>query len=242
MIALVTLIIFAGAVIQSALGFGATMITMGFLPLIMEYSTAMGLSIVMVTISTCCISVKYRDAIRWDIMMPFLVPTAIICGLVNVFSAKVNSEIMYLLLGMMFVAVAVFFFAFSTRIHIKPTIASGALLGAICGVCYGLFASGGPTAALYFLPATDSKREYLATIQAFLFVNNIMILIISILMGRLHMTDMPLIGAGAAGLGAGSFLGLLIHDRIPADRFGRVIYAFVGIGGLWIIVTHLTGI
>jgi len=34
MIALVTLIIFAGAVIQSALGFGATMITMGFLPLI----------------------------------------------------------------------------------------------------------------------------------------------------------------------------------------------------------------
>ena len=34
MIALVTLIIFTGAVIQSALGFGATMITMGFLPLI----------------------------------------------------------------------------------------------------------------------------------------------------------------------------------------------------------------
>ena len=53
---------------------------------------------------------------------------------------------------------------------------------------------------------------------------------------------LPLIGAGAAGLGAGSFLGLLIHDRIPADRFGRVIYAFVGIGGFWIIVTHLTGI
>ena len=52
-------------------------------------------------------------------------------------------------------------------------------------------------------------------------------------------TDLPLIGAGAAGLAAGSFLGLLIHDRIPADRFGRVIYAFVGIGGLWIIVSHL---
>ena len=63
MIVLVTLIIFAGAVIQSALGFGTTMITMGFLPLFMEYSTAMGLSIVMVMISTGCISVKYRDAI-----------------------------------------------------------------------------------------------------------------------------------------------------------------------------------
>ena len=34
-------VILAGACVQSALGFGTTMITMGFLPLIMEYSKAM---------------------------------------------------------------------------------------------------------------------------------------------------------------------------------------------------------
>ena len=48
----VMVVILAGSCVQSALGFGTTMITMGFLPLIMEYSKAMGLSIVMVTIST----------------------------------------------------------------------------------------------------------------------------------------------------------------------------------------------
>ena len=223
-------VILAGACVQSALGFGTTMITMGFLPLIMEYSKAMGLSIVMVSISTVYISVKYRDSIQWAVMLPVLIPTMIICGIVNILSAKVSSDMMYLLLGIMFVAVSVFFFAFSNRIHVKPTPKSGTVLGIICGVCYGLFASGGPTAALYLLPATNGKREYLATIQAFLCLNNIMILAISLIL---------MVGAGTAALLAGTLLGLVIHDRIPSAVFGKVIYAFVGMGGIWIIVSHL---
>ena len=38
---------------------------------------------------------------------------------------------------------------------------------------------------------------------------------------------------------AGTLLGLVIHDKIPSSVFGKVIYAFVGIGGIWIIVSHL---
>jgi len=235
----IMLIILAGACVQSALGFGTTMITMGFLPLFMSYGKAMGLSIVMVSISTIYISVKYRRSIQWRIMLPFLIPTAIICGIVNFLSAKVSSNIMYLLLGFMFVAVSVFFFFFSDKIKIQPNAATGSLLGIICGICYGLFASGGPTAALYLLPATKSKKEYLATIQAFLCVNNLVILAISLALGRLDMADLPLVAAGLVALIAGTLLGLVIHDRIPADAFGKVIYAFVGIGGIWIIVSHL---
>lgn len=235
----VMLIILAGSCIQSALGFGTTMITMGFLPLLMDYSKAMGLSIIMVSISTVYISFKYRDQIRWNIMLPFLIPTAVICGIVNILSARVDSDFMYLLLGIMFVAVSIFFFFFSGRVRIRPTVASGTFLGIICGICYGLFASGGPTAALYLLPATDNKKEYLATIQAFLCVNNLVILVISLVLGRLQVADLPLVGAGTVGLIAGTLLGLVIHDRIPADSFGKVIYAFVGIGGVWIIISHL---
>ena len=235
----VMIVILAGSCVQSALGFGTTMITMGFLPLIMEYSKAMGLSIVMVTISTIYISVKYRESIQWGVMLPFLIPTAVICGIVNLLSAKVSSDMMYLLLGVMFVAVSVFFFAFSDKIHITPNPVSGTILGVICGICYGLFASGGPTAALYLLPATKSKKEYLATIQAFLCVNNIVVLMISLFLGRLDMADLPMVGAGIAAMLAGTLLGLVIHDKIPSSVFGKVIYAFVGIGGIWIIVSHL---
>lgn len=235
----VMLVIMAGSCVQSALGFGTTMITMGFLPLIMDYGKAMGLSIIMVTVSTLYISVKYRKSIQWGVMLPFLIPTAIITGIVNFLSAKVSSDIMYLLLGFMFVAVSIFFFVFSSRIRIEPTPASGAVLGVICGICYGLFASGGPTAALYLLPATKDKKEYLATIQAFLCVNNLIILFISLFLGRLDMADLPMVGAGLIAMFAGTLLGLVIHDRIPSSIFGKVIYAFVGIGGVWIIVSHL---
>ena len=234
------LVILSGSLVQSALGFGTTMITMGFLPLIMVYSKAMGISIAMVSISTLYVSAKYRDSIRWGVMLPFLIPTAIITGLVNFLSAKVSSEVMYLLLGFMFVAVSIFFFLFSDKIHIRPTPVSGTILGVICGICYGLFASGGPTAALYLLPATKDKKEYLATIQAFLCVNNLIILVISLVLSRLDMADLPLVGAGIIAMFAGTLLGLVIHDKIPASVFGKVIYAFVGIGGVWIIVSHLT--
>ena len=235
----VMIVILSGSCVQSALGFGTTMITMGFLPLIMDYSKAMGLSIVMVSISTLYVSLKYRESIQWAVMLPFLIPTAIITGIVNFLSAKVGSDVMYLLLGIMFVAVSVFFFVFSDKIHITPNPLSGTILGVICGICYGLFASGGPTAALYLLPATKSKKEYLATIQAFLCVNNLVVLAISLLLGRLNMADLPMVGAGIIAMLAGTLLGLVIHNRIPASVFGKVIYAFVGIGGVWIIVSHL---
>ena len=235
----VMIVILSGSCVQSALGFGTTMITMGFLPLIMDYSKAMGLSIVMVSISTLYVSLKYRESIQWAVMLPFLIPTAIITGIVNFLSAKVGSDVMYLLLGIMFVAVSIFFFVFSDKIHITPNPLSGTILGVICGICYGLFASGGPTAALYLLPATKSKKEYLATIQAFLCVNNLVVLAISLLLGRLNMADLPMVGAGIIAMLAGTLLGLVIHNRIPASVFGKVIYAFVGIGGVWIIVSHL---
>ena len=235
----VMIVILSGSCVQSALGFGTTMITMGFLPLIMDYSKAMGLSIVMVSISTLYVSLKYRESIQWAVMLPFLIPTAIITGIVNFLSAKVGSDVMYLLLGIMFVAVSIFFFVFSDKIHITPNPLSGTILGVICGICYGLFASGGPTAALYLLPATKSKKEYLATIQAFLCVNNIVVLVISLILGRLDMADLPMVGAGIVAMLAGTLLGLVIHNKIPASVFGKVIYAFVGVGGVWIIVSHL---
>ena len=239
MILIVMLVILAGACVQSALGFGTTMITMGFLPLLMDYSKALGLSILLVSISTIYISVKYRDSIRWKIMLPMLIPTVIICGAVNILSAGVSSNVMYLLLGVMFVAVSAFFFFFSQKIHIRPTVISGTVLGIICGLFHGLFASGGPTAALYLMPATKDKKAYLATIQAFLCVNNLVILTISLILGRLNMADLPLIIAGIIALITGTLLGLVIHSKIPQKAFGKVIYAFVGIGGIWIIVSHI---
>jgi uncharacterized membrane protein YuzA (DUF378 family) len=48
-----------------------------------------------------------------------------------------------------------------------------------------------------------------------------------------------MVGAGTAALIAGTLLGLVIHDKIPSAIFGKVIYAFVGIGGIWIIVSHM---
>lgn len=236
---LVLVVAAAGACIQAALGFGGVMVTMAFLPLFMDYGKAMGLSIFIFTISTLVISVKYRQYIRWKIMLPFLIPTLVICGIVNVLSASVTSTVMYLLLGIMFVAVAVYFFVFSERIRITPNKKTALILGGICGICYGLFGIGGPTSAMYFIPSVNNKKEYLGTIQAFLCFNNVLVVIISLILGRLTLADVPVMGVGAAALLIGTVLGLYIFKKLPAKGFSRIIYAFVGISGIWMIVSHV---
>jgi uncharacterized membrane protein YfcA len=65
------------------------------------------------------------------------------------------------------------------------------------------------------------------------------ILVISLVLGRLDAGDLPMILAGIIGMTVGTLLGLVVHNKIPSDIFGKVIYAFVGVGGVWIIVSHL---
>ena len=233
------IIVIVGSCIQAALGFGTVIVTMAFLPLIIDYGKALGLSMFIVTLSTLYVAVRYRGYIRWKIMIPFLIPTLIICGVVNVLSASVTATILYLLLGIMFIALAVYFFVFSDRIKITPNNRTGCILGIICGIGYGLFGIGGPTAAMYLMPAVDDKKEYLATIQAFLCFNNILVLIISFILGRLTLADLPVMAAGVVSLFIGTFLGLYIFKKLPAKGFSRIIYAFVGIGGVWMIISHL---
>ena len=104
----VMLIILTGACVQSALGFGATMVTMGFLPLLMDYGKALGLSIALVTISTAYISVKYRKQIQWKIMLPFLIPTAVICGIGYLIAGLMRSPWIALAVGLALLVGAVF--------------------------------------------------------------------------------------------------------------------------------------
>ena len=54
----VMLIIMTGVCVQSALGFGATMVTMGLQPMLMDYDKALGLSLALVTMVTADVSVK----------------------------------------------------------------------------------------------------------------------------------------------------------------------------------------
>ena len=234
-------LIFAAALIQAALGFGFTPVTMAFLPNMLDYSKAVAVSLAVIFVSTLILSIRYRKYVRWKILLPLLIPTFIFNGIAAFVSTNLSSGILYLLLGFMLIAIAVFFFVFSDRIRLQPSVRTGVILGSLCGICYGFFAIGGPTAALYLMPSVEDKTEYMGSMQMFLCINNALGIVLRIARGAITTEDLPVIGIGWIFMLIGTFAGLILFKKLSKELFRKVIYAFVGINGLWIVIQHFIG-
>ncbi len=232
-------LIFAAALIQAALGFGFTPVTMAFLPCFMDYNKSVAVSLGVIFVSTLILSIRYRKYVQWKILLPLLIPTLILNGVAAFVSTNLSSGFLYLLLGFMLIGIAVFFFLFSDRIRLRSSVKTGVLLGSLCGVGYGFFAIGGPTAALYLMPSVEDKTEYMGSMQMFLCINNGLGIVLRILRGSLSAADLPVIGIGWIFMLLGTAAGLFLFKRLSKERFRKIIYAFVGINGLWIVIQQL---
>ena len=237
--ALYSVLIFFASMVQAALGFGFTPITMAFLPYLLDYGKSVAISLAVIFVSTLFLTIRYRKFIQWKILMPLLIPTLIANGIAAFVSIGLSSGILSLLLGIMLVAISAFFFIFSEKIRLHPSPGAGIVLGSICGIGYGFFGIGGPTAALYLMPSVEDKTEYMGTMQVFLCINNGLGIVLRIARGALVLSDLPLISIGWGFMFLGTFVGIRLFRRLSRELFRKVIYAFVGINGIWIIIQHL---
>lgn len=236
---LILIIIFIASLLQAALGFGFAIITMAFLPLILDYSRALALTQAIGIVSTSYIAIRYRRKTRWDVLAPFLVASLIVGFFFTAFSVKAPGDVLFVMLGVVLIILAVYFLIFSDKIHITPNKKIGVTMGSVCGVCNGLFALSGPPAALYMLPSIEDKMAYLATIQTYFTIVNIEGLIIRAVLGTMHVTDLPLVGAGWGLMLLGAFAGVRIMGYIKTDLFKKLVYILIGVNGLWIVASRL---
>ena len=232
-------IVLAASLLQAYMGFGFALIAMALLPLLFDYTKAVALNTGIAIVSTIYMSVKHRRDIQWRTLLPLLIPSVIIGMTVTVFSFKVNSSLMMLLLGVMLIALAVWSFVFSGKIRLQPTLLNGTAMGLICGVCNGLFSIGGPAAALYLLPATGSKETYFATIQMFFAVCNTTNLIVRICKGSFAGGDWKMLLVGWGAMLLGTFIGQKFFKRTDSARFTKAVYALIGVNGLWLVISNI---
>ncbi|MDO4478501.1 MAG: sulfite exporter TauE/SafE family protein [Lachnospiraceae bacterium] len=231
----------AGATIQAMIGFGMAAVIMAFLPLVLPYGTCIAINMGICTLATCSLAIRYRRSIRWRVLLAILIPSGIITVITSLVSGKLDQDILYMLLGVLFIGMAVWAFVFSGKVSIKPTLLNGTIMGVICGVLTGLFAMSGPALALYLLAAIKDKKEYLATIQMFFFINNFVTFVTRLAMGNLSFSHLGVIGVGVLGLIAGTLAGSWVFGRIDKATFNKIVNIFIGINGVWIIVSRLLG-
>ena len=234
-------IVTVGSLVQAVIGFGSAVICMAFLPLLFPYSKALALNQTAALIGTLLLTIRYFRYIRWKVLIPLLIPTVIIGSICTVFSVSVSGTFLFILLGVVFIVLSVYYLLFAKRLRIKPTAKNGVAMGCLTGFSSGLFGIGGPPAALYLLPALQDKTEYMATFQCFFTMINVVALSIRIGMGSMAAADLPLVLTGWMATFLGTFLGTKIFAGIKSGGFEKLVYVFVGVNGLYIVLSHIFG-
>ncbi len=233
------LTVFGASFLQAIIGFGFPVLAVPVLAMFFPYSKTLAMVLAISFVSTFYLSVKYRKYTNWKVMMPILIPCFISGALATYFSISVDSNIMFILLGLMLMAIALFSLFFSDKVKINPTPLNGTIVGIICGISNGLFSIVGPPAALYMIPATKSKEEYLGTGQTCFTICNVASLSIRLARGAIEGPDMKYLALGWVMMLTGAIVGQLGFKRINAKLFNKVVYIFVLLNGLWILISHI---
>lgn len=224
--------------IQRTTGFGFGIFIMTMLPFLMpSYGEATALSGLLALTTSSIAAWKYRKFITWKrlttILAVFLViSTAAICML-----SRIQDETLRKVLGVLLIAVSIYFAFLSHRVRFKATVPYQILAGTISGLMGGFFGMHGPPAVLYFISSESDKEHYMGMIQAYFVITNAMMTtvrasngFVTAAVGRSYLFCIVAVAIG-------TFMGAWAFRHIPGRIFPYVVYAYIGISGIIILLT-----
>ena len=223
----------AASFIQRVSGFGFGIFIMTILPLIMpSYGEATALSGLLAMVNSWYICISMWHHIPWKKLLPILVAFIIVSFFAIRMVAGVDSRLLKHILGVILIAVSIYFFFISDRIKVRPTMPVQLTMGTAAGLMGGFFAMQGPPAVLYFVACTETKEEYLAISQAFFAFGNLMMTGFRAANG--FVTKPVALGwlCGIAGVAIGIWLGAKVFDRLKLPILRKVIYAYMAVSGV----------
>lgn len=219
--------------IQRVTGFGFGIFIMTILPLIMpSYGEATALSGLLAVVNSCYISIRMWKQIPWRKLLPILITFIIVSFFAIKVVADFDDKLLKHVLGVILIAVGLYFFFISERVRVRPTMPVQISMGTASGLMGGLFAMQGPPAVLYFIACTDTKEDYLAITQAFFMFGNLMMTGFRAANG--FVTEAVGLGwcCGLAGVLIGIWIGAKVFDKMPLSLLRKVVYGYMVLSGV----------
>ena len=223
--------------IQRVTGFGFAVFIMTILPFLMPtYGEATTLSGLLAMVNAFWTTVQLRNYIAWKklaiILATFLVVSFFCVRAVG----RIDSHSARKILGGVLIALSVYFFFFSAKIHLKPTPGVQIPMGLISGTMGGFFAMQGPAAVVYFLSCADSKEQYMSLISCYLLLGNIAMTafragngMFTATVGKMWLAAVPIVIIG-------NFIGSKLYKKLALPALRKVIYAYMALAGLAAII------
>jgi len=236
-ILIIALAAMAASFTQRVSGFGFGIFMMTILPHVMpSYGEAMAISGLLATITALFPAITMRKHMNVNKLWPILLTFVIISFIFTVLMTKIDSRSMKHVLGAILIAVSIYFFFFSDKIHIKPSMATQISMGGLSGIMGGLFAMQGPPAVIYFLGCSDDKNEYIALTQWYFLIGNIMMTFFRAGHGLVTLAVGKTFIFAVIGVLAGLWLGAKVYEHINGKLLKKIVYGYMAVAGLITLV------
>ncbi len=236
---LLFLISLVSALLQGTIGFGAAIIMVNVLPMFLPAVLSIVVTQFACIVSSMFIISRNWKKIRFDVLLPLLIPCVICTVIATRLAIGIDMSTMKLMLGVVFIILAIYFSFVADKLSLKPTKVNGAIVGSISGVIGGLFVVGGPPAVLYLAPALEDKEEYVATIQLYFVALNSMSLLTRVFSNVVAVEDIKYMLIASVGMLIGTFFSMKIGKNIKGTLLKRLVFTFVGINGVVMIVNNI---
>lgn len=197
-----------------------------------SYGEATTLSGLLAGMQSIFVAVRMYRHLNWRRLLPILITFILVSYFAVMSVSTMNDKNMKHILGIILILVALYFFFISDKIHLRPTLPVQLSMGSISGLMGGFFAMQGPPAVLYFLSAEKTKEGYMANLQTYLLMSNIMMTIFRARAGFLT----PAVGISwcyaLIAVATGTYIGSLVFKRISNAVLRKIIYIYMAVTGI----------
>lgn len=224
---------FIAGFLQGCTGFGAVMIMMMILPFFFPISDSIGIANSSTLAGNIAVAYQYRKHFKIkNILIPSLI-NMIVNGIAILVSINADKVIIKKAFGVFLVLLSAYYLIFSKGKTWK--LSAPLRIAMIIGfaVTSAFFGVGGPLIAIYFMNTTQSREEYLGSIQFFFMSASVFNIIFRIATGLLNKEHLLPIIVGMICVMLSGFLSRPFVKRMNVKHAEILTYIFVGLTGLY---------
>lgn len=226
--------------VETALGFGAALITVALASFAMDDLRELLAMIVPLNVALSVYLVgRYHRDVDLRFLLTRLLPLMALGMPIGFFVFEYADEsLLKRLFGTFVAAVAALELYRMQRRAPQTTLRRPMEIGLLLlgGAVHGAFSTGGPMAVYVTSRVIDDKARYRATLSALWLVLGVTLLATYLFTGRLTPTTLERTAMVSPGIVVGMVAGELLFRRVPAETFRRIVFATLVLSGLALIV------
>lgn len=219
---LVSFFLFLGVFTQSAVGFGATLVSMPFLVLFLDLKIVVPLVAVISMLAKILLVIKYHEVLDFKVIWRLLL-TSLIFVPVGVKALNyIDTDIANLILGIVILGYALY----SMMKISLPKLSQhywALVFGAFAGFLGGLLNASGPPVVIYANSKEWSPFEFKGNLQGFALINGLGIIITHFLSGNITQEVVSYFYISIPAALIGVWAGVYFDKYINPEKFRKII-------------------